>query len=73
MDSLGAPAGDMEAQLRSLYEDREILERELSVSDPHVIIAMIRSMEAQLIELYAEKESRWSSGSSLDASSMEIG
>jgi hypothetical protein len=63
------PLESMEAQLRSLYEDRELLERELGVSSPTVLIAMIRSMEAQLIDLYREKEEACSSETSPSGSS----
>jgi|GEM_PF-6283475 len=61
--------GDMEAQLVSMYKEREILERELGVSSAALIIALVRSMEEQLISLYREKEESWSSGSSQSRSS----
>ncbi len=61
----------MEAQLVSLYEEKELLERELGVSDAEVLVAMIRSMEEQLVSLYAEKEAEWRSDSSPSRSSWE--
>lgn len=61
----------MEAQLRSLYEDRELLEEQLGVSSPHLLIALVRSMEEQLVELYREKETTWNSTRSRSESSME--
>lgn len=64
--------GDMEAQLRSLYEDRELLEEQLGVSSPHLLIAMVRSMEEQLVELYREKEAPWNSTHSQSESSSEL-
>lgn len=60
----------MEAQLVSLYEEKELLERELGVSDAEVLVAMVRSMEEQLVSLYAEKEAEWRSGSSPSGSSL---
>ncbi|HJL18292.1 MAG TPA: hypothetical protein RMH99_21695 [Sandaracinaceae bacterium LLY-WYZ-13_1] len=61
--------GDLEAQLLTLYADRERLHRELGTADPDEILAMIRSLEAQLDALYREKENtfvrrRGSNGSS---------
>ena len=46
----------MEAQLGALYAERELLQRELGVSDADDIIAMVRSLEEQLADLYREKE-----------------
>ena len=43
-------------QLESLYADRELLHRELNVSEAKDLIHMVRSMEAQLVDLYAEQE-----------------
>jgi len=40
-------------QLESLYADRELLHKELKVSEARDVIHMVRSMEAQLIDLYA--------------------
>ena len=56
MSAMDPAAGDMEAQLHSLYAEKEQLERELGVSSADLIIAMVRSMEEQLIALYSEKE-----------------
>lgn len=49
-------AGGMEAQLADLYAERELLERELNISDAAEIVAMVRSLEGQLIDLYQERE-----------------
>ena len=43
-------------QLESLYAEREMLHRELNVSEASEVIHMVRSMEAQLVDLYAELE-----------------
>ncbi len=48
--------GGMEAQLIALYAEREQLHEELGVSDAADIIAMVRSLEVQLNDLYQEKE-----------------
>lgn len=52
----GSREGGMEAQLIALYADREQLENELGVSDAGELIAMVRSLEAQLADLYKDKE-----------------
>lgn len=49
--------GGLEAQLNLLYADRERLESELGTSDPGELVEMVRSLEAQLQDLYREKES----------------
>lgn len=64
------PAGDMEAQLVSLYEEKALLERELGVSDASDLVALVRSMEQQLVALYAEKETEWRSEASPSGSSL---
>ena len=51
-----APEGGMEAQLIDLYAQRELLERELGISDAQTLIMMVRSMEAQLVALYEERD-----------------
>ena len=61
--------GDMEAQLVALYAEKELLERELGVSDAERLVLLVRSMEAQLVALYGDKEAEWSSGPSPSASS----
>ena len=52
----GSSEGGMEAQLIALYADREQLENELGVSDAGELIAMVRSLEAQLNDLYQDKD-----------------
>ena len=49
------PKGDMESQLRSLYAERERLHQALGTADAEQIIAMVRSLEEQLLDLYREK------------------
>lgn len=51
----GPSSGDMEMQLQSLYQERERLFEALGTADAGVIIDMIKSLEAQLCELYAER------------------
>lgn len=46
----------MEAQMKELYADRELLERELGTSDAEKIVSMVQSLENQLKTLYYEKE-----------------
>jgi len=41
-------------QLESLYEERAFLAQEIGVSDARDIVAMVRSLEAQLNDLYAQ-------------------
>jgi hypothetical protein len=48
--------GSVEAQLVSLYGEREHLERELGVSEAAEIVSMVRSLEAQLRDLYHHRE-----------------
>jgi hypothetical protein len=42
-------------QLESLYKERALLQSELNTSDADEIVRMVRSMEAQLSELYAQQ------------------
>lgn len=49
----GNPAGDMESQLIELYEEKRRLFKALGTADADAIIAMVRSLEAQLLDLYA--------------------
>lgn len=51
-----AHSGDMEAQLIQLYEEKHRLFRALGTADPDAIIAMVRSLEAQLIDIYSERD-----------------
>ncbi|MEM6730551.1 MAG: hypothetical protein AAF658_03295 [Myxococcota bacterium] len=48
--------GDMESQLISLYEEKRRLFKALGTADPDAIIAMVRSLEAQLLDLYADRD-----------------
>jgi hypothetical protein len=41
-------------QLESLYEERAFLAAEIGISDSRDIVAMVRSLEAQLNDLYAQ-------------------
>lgn len=40
----------------SLSNEREYLERELGTADARELVLMIRSLEAQLVDLYQAKE-----------------
>ena len=40
-------------QLESLYEERAYLSEEIGISDARDVVAMVRSLEAQLNDLYA--------------------
>lgn len=42
----------MEAQLKDLYAQRQELQRDLGTADSKAIIAMVRSLEQQLADLY---------------------
>ena len=46
----------VEAQLVSLYGEREHLENELGVSEAGAIVAMVRSLESQLGDFYGHRE-----------------
>lgn len=46
------------AQLEAVYADRELLQKELGVSDARDLIHMVRSMEIQLNDLYRDQEKR---------------
>ncbi len=43
-------------QLKVLYEDRNELHRSIGVSHSSGIVAMVRSLEAQLCALYEERD-----------------
>lgn len=45
-------SGSMEAQLKDLYLQRQELQRALGTADSQAIIAMVRSLERQLADLY---------------------
>lgn len=49
-------AGDMQAQLVALYREQERLHEAVGTADSSELIAMIKSLEAQLRDLYAERE-----------------
>jgi hypothetical protein len=48
----------MDTQLASLYAEKELLERELGISDASDLVLMVRNMEAQLGALYEEREAK---------------
>ena len=63
----------MEEQLVAVYAEREHLSRELGVSDAAEIVAMIRNLEAQLKDLYHDREGeRLISGGSNKAFRLEL-
>jgi hypothetical protein len=51
-----APGG-FDEQLSALYAEKELLEKEVGVSNAEDLISMIRSLEEQLSSLYAERNS----------------
>lgn len=57
LDSHDGAEGGLEAQLVTLYQEREKLERELGTSDAHELVSMVKSLEQQLGTLYHDKES----------------
>jgi len=63
----------VEAQLVSLYGEREHLVRELGVSDAGAIVAMVRSLEAQLQDFYGAREAAGGGGETASAdNSLEL-
>jgi hypothetical protein len=60
VDTYDTTEGGFEAQLASLYGEREKLEREFGVSDADGIITIIRNFESQLASLYKEREQGFS-------------
>jgi hypothetical protein len=65
--------GGFEAQLASLYGERESLQRELGTADSEEVIQMFKNFEAQLKSLYQEREAGGGAGgSSNDAAVDEI-
>ena len=47
---------ELNAQLNSLYKEKEELEKALGVSDARDVILMVRNLEAQLCALYEERQ-----------------
>lgn len=48
--------GGLEHQLAALYQEREILEGAIGVSDANQLVEMVQSMSAQLSSFYAKQE-----------------
>ena len=55
-DNTGMEEGSMASQLTVLYAEREYLHEHLGISESAYIVAMVRSLETQLSDLYKEKE-----------------
>lgn len=53
---------DLEAQLVSLYAERERLFQELGTADADHLIALVRGLESQLADVYAEREAAFHQG-----------
>lgn len=53
-----AMTDQMEAQLSALYAERETLHNALGVSNADDVVRLVRSLEAQLNDLYNEKENQ---------------
>ena len=47
---------ELNAQLHSLYKEKEELQDALGVSDARDVILMVRNLEAQLCALYEERQ-----------------
>ena len=47
--------GSLVAQLNALYEERAFLHNALGTSDAASIVAMVRSLEAQLMDVYSAR------------------
>ena len=47
---------ELNAQLHSLYKEKEELQEALGVSDARDVILMVRNLEEQLCALYAERQ-----------------
>ena len=47
---------ELNAQLHSLYKEKEELQNALGVSDARDVILMVRNLEAQLCALYEERQ-----------------
>ena len=47
---------ELNAQLNSLYKEKEELHDALGVSDARDVILMVRNLEAQLCALYEERQ-----------------
>jgi len=47
---------ELNAQLTSLYKEKEELQSALGVSDARDVILMVRNLEAQLCALYEERQ-----------------
>ena len=52
--SMDAMTRSLTLQLESLYEERAFLDQEIGISDARDIVAMVRSLEAQLNDLDAQ-------------------
>ena len=55
---MDAMTRNLTLQLESLYEERAFLAQEIGISDARDIVAMVRSLEAQLNDLYAQVDSK---------------
>jgi hypothetical protein len=56
------PEIDMATQLESLYAERERLFRELGTADADEVISLVRGLELQLADVYAEREAAFHLG-----------
>jgi hypothetical protein len=51
---MDAMTQSLSLQLESLYEERAFLAAEIGISDARDIVAMVRSLEAQLNDMYGQ-------------------
>ncbi len=63
--------GGFEAQLASLYGERESLQRELGTADAEEVIQMFKNFEEQLKSLYQEREAGVSGGSNANDNAVD--
>ncbi len=56
IQNLESMVQSLEDQLNHLYREKENLHRVLGVSDDASIIRMVKSLEAQLIDLYGRRD-----------------
>ncbi len=62
-DTPVAAVDNVAMQLHTLYADRQRLFRALGTADAGQIISMVRSLEAQLADLYAERAEAFAAAS----------
>lgn len=54
-DSGSAKIGSLVEQLEGLYQERELIQSHLGISDPHSVLELVQSLEAQLAGFYSSQ------------------